>query len=101
MNRVSNTIGFRIAAGYSILVMVSYMALMMISYFFLSSALRHKDTEQVSVELQSLRSTYMEGGIDSFQELVLTNDKFRKNNPFFTRVFGREGQAARIYFPQF
>jgi signal transduction histidine kinase len=99
--KINNTIGLRIAAGYSLLMLLSFLALMVIAYFFLSATLARHDRDQVSVELQSLRAQYLEGGMDSFEQTVLKNDQFRKNNPFFTRVVNQAGQTVRIYFPQY
>ena len=101
LKKLNSTIGLRIAAGYSLLMLVSILALMVISYFFLSSTLTRHDREQVSVELQSLRAQYLEGGLNSFEQTVLKNDQFRKNNPFFTRVVDPAGHTVKMYFPQY
>jgi signal transduction histidine kinase len=99
--KINSTIGMRIAAGYSLLMLLSFLVLMVIAYFFLSATLARHDRDQVSVELQSLRAQYLEGGMDSFEQTVLKNDQFRKNNPFFTRVVDQAGQTVRMYFPQY
>lgn len=99
--KINSTIGLRIAAGYSLLMLLSFLALMVISHFFLSTTLARNDRYQVSVELQSLRAQYLEGGVASFEQTVLKNDQFRKNNPFFTRVVSQAGKTVRIYFPQY
>lgn len=99
--KLNSTIGLRIAAGYSLLMLFSILALMVIAYLFLSSALHRHDREQVSIELQSLRAQYLEGGLNSFEQTVLKNDQFRKNNPFFTRVVDRSGHTVKMYFPQY
>ena len=78
--KINSTIGLRIAAGYSLLMLLSFLALMVITYFFLSATLARNDRDQVSVELQSLRAQYLDGGMDSFDQTVLKNDQFR---PFF------------------
>lgn len=99
--KINSTIGLRIAAGYSLLMLLSFLVLMVIAYFSLSATLARHERDQVSVELQSLRAQYLEGGMDSFEQTVLKNDQFRKNNPFFTRVVDRAGQTVRMYFPQY
>lgn len=97
--KLNSTIGLRIAAGYSLLMLVSILILVVIAYFFLSSALTRHDREQVSIELESLRARYLEGGMPSFEQTVLKNDEFRKNNPFFTRLVDRSGRTIELYFP--
>ncbi|MBE0597586.1 MAG: HAMP domain-containing histidine kinase [Desulfuromonadales bacterium] len=99
--RVDSTIGFRIAAGCSLLVLLSSLALMAIAYWFLASTLAHHDREQVLVELQSLRGEYLEGGIDAFIKAVQDNDRFRRNNPFFTRIANGSEESGRVFFPQY
>jgi methyl-accepting chemotaxis protein len=99
--KLNNTIGLRIAAGYSLLMLLSILILVAIAYAFLSSTLTRHDRDQVSIELQSLRAQYLEGGMNSFEQTVLQNDQFRKNNPFFTRVVDRSGHTSKMYFPQY
>ncbi len=99
--KLNNTIGLRIAAGYSLLMLLSILILVAIAYAFLSSILTRHDRDQVSIELQSLRAQYLEGGMNSFEQTVLQNDQFRKNNPFFTRVVDRSGHTSKMYFPQY
>lgn len=99
--RVGSTIGFRIAAGCSLLVLLSSLVLMAIAYWFLASTLARNDREQVLVELQSLREKYLQGGVDSFIKTVQENDRFRRNNPFFTRIPGGVGDAGKVFFPQY
>lgn len=99
--RIYSTIGLRIAAGYSLLMLFSFLTLMVIGYFFLASTMARSDQQQVSVELQSLRARYLAGGMESFEQTVLNNDQFRKNNPFFTRVFDQSGSTLQLYFPQY
>ena len=98
--RLSGSIGFRIAAGYSLLVFLSFLLLLLIAYGFLTSNLARNDREQVMVELQSLRDKYLAGGLPAFEAAVADNDRFRKNNPFFTRS-RQPGEQAEVYFPQY
>jgi signal transduction histidine kinase len=98
--RLSSTIGFHIAAGYSLLVFVSFLLLLGIAYSFLTATLTRTDHEQVAVELQSLRENYLAGGYAVFEKAVIDNDRFRKNNPFFTRIRYKD-EPARIFFPQY
>ncbi|BCR06739.1 two-component sensor histidine kinase [Desulfuromonas versatilis] len=91
----------RIAAGYSLLTLLSFLVLMAIGYGFLAANLARGEREQVSIELQSLRERYLAGGVPAFEALVLANDRFRRNNPFFTRIDGWAGEVPRVYFPQY
>jgi len=100
IKRLRSTIGFRIAAGYSLLVLLSFLLLLAIGYGFLTSTLARNDREQVQVELQSLRDKYLAGGLEAFEEAVADNDRFRKNNPFFTRI-RQQHAPAKVYFPQY
>ena len=100
IKRLRSTIGFRIAAGYSLLVLLSFLLLLAIAYGFLTSTLARNDREQVQVELQSLRDKYLAGGLEAFEEAVADNDRFRKNNPFFTRS-RQQHAAVKVYFPQY
>ncbi len=98
--RLSSTIGFRIAAGYSLLVFFSFLLLMGIAYSFLTATLARNDREQVGIELQILREAYASGGLAEFEQAVIDNDRYRKNNPFFTRIRLNDG-TTRIFLPQY
>ncbi len=99
--KLPSTIGLRIAAGYSVLTLLSFLILMAIGYSFLATTLARGEREQVTIELESLRDRYLAGGVPAFEALVLENDRFRKNNPFFTRIDGWAGEVPRVYFPQY
>jgi signal transduction histidine kinase len=101
VTRLGSTIGFRIAAGYSLLALASFLALMGVAHLSLAATLARHDMEQVVVELESLREQYREGGMDTFEQAVLINDRSRRNNPFFTRVCDASGRTVRGYFPQY
>jgi len=97
---IRNTIGFRIAAGYSFLAALNFLALVLIAYLFLSSTLALRDRDQVRVELEGLRTQYLDGGLAAFTTAVKRNDSYRKNNPFFTRIVDNLGNTITIFFPQ-
>lgn len=99
--RISNTISFRVAAVYSLVFAFSFIAITLIAYLFLDSTLHRRDREQVRVELQSLRDQYLAGGTTLFEQTVLNNDRFRKNNPFFTRIIDHEGRSVQVFFTQY
>ncbi|OQA32948.1 MAG: Alkaline phosphatase synthesis sensor protein PhoR [Betaproteobacteria bacterium ADurb.Bin341] len=99
--RISNTISFRVAAVYSLVFAFSFIAITLIAYLFLDSTLHRRDREQVRVELQSLRDQYLAGGRALFEQTVLNNDRFRKNNPFFTRIIDHKGHSVQVFFTQY
>lgn len=99
--KYNSTIGWRIAAGYSLLMLFSSVVLMAIAYFFLSSTLVRNDREQVSLEMQSLLARYVDGGWPALEQTVLKNDQFRKNNPFFTRIVDPAGRTVKLFLPQY
>jgi len=96
-----STISFRIAAVYALVFVLSVLTVSLMAYLFLGNALLTRDREQVRIELQSLSSHYQLGGQPAFEQTVLNNDRFRKNNPFFTRIIDRNGRTVRTFFPQY
>lgn len=98
--RLSSTIGFRIAAGYSLLVFASFLLLIGIAYSFLTATLARNDREQVGIERQILRDAYLAGGLADFEKAVIDNDRYRKNNPFFTRIRLLDG-TSKVFLPQY
>lgn len=95
------TIGFKIAAAFSLLFSCSFIGLTIFAYLFLEATLSHQERQMVMVEVQSLQEQYRTGGWAAFQNTVLENDRFRKNNPFFVRIIGARDRAEQIFFPQY
>ena len=93
------TIGFRIAARYSVLFALSFLILSVLAYLLLGAALVRQDRELVGNELESLRGQHQSGGWAAFRETVIENNRFRKNNPFFTRMLDAQNRTREVFFP--
>ena len=91
-------IGFKIAAGYSALFAVSFIALAIIAYLLVGTTLAHQDREKVAGEIESLHSQYETGGWAAFHDTVVENNRVRKNNPFFTRSLAMATRGEMVFF---
>ena len=92
-------IGFKIAAGYTLLFFISFMTLAAVSYLLVDSTLARQEREMITAEIESLRGQYETGGWAAFRDMVVENNRFRKNNPFFIRVPDAPTQEDLIFFP--
>ncbi|MBU4055908.1 MAG: hypothetical protein KKA41_16240, partial [Proteobacteria bacterium] len=99
--KVPRTIGFKIAAGYSFLFACSFVGLTIFAYLFLENTLARQDRQMIRDEVESLQGHYNSGGWAAFNQTVMDNDRFRKNNPFFTRVIQGPEKEEKIFFPQY
>ncbi|MBU4315895.1 MAG: HAMP domain-containing histidine kinase [Proteobacteria bacterium] len=99
--KVPRTIGFKIAAGYSFLFACSFVGLTIFAYLFLESTLARQDRQMIRDEVESLQGHYNSGGWAAFNQTVVDNDRFRKNNPFFTRVIQGPAKGEMVFFPQY
>ena len=99
--KFSRTIGFKIAAGYSLLFACSFFGLTVFGYIFLEATLARQDRRMVLEEVESLQEQYRAGGWTAFQHTVLANDQYRKNNPFFTRVLKDPNGKPTVFLTQY
>lgn len=99
MWKLGRTIGVKIAAGYTVLFFFSLMALAITAYLMVGNTLARQDREMVAGEIESLRSQYENGGWKAFHDTVVDNNRFRKNNPFFTRVPATSTRGETVFFP--
>lgn len=95
----NRAIGFKIAAGYTLLFFLSFMTLEAIAYFLVGNTLARQEREMIAAEIESLRGRYETGGWSAFREKVIENNRFRKNNPFFTRVPHTPANEDVVFFP--
>ncbi len=95
------TIGFKIAAGYSLLFAFSFVGLTVFAYLFLETTLARQDRRMIAGEVESLQEQYRTGGWEAFYRRVTEIDSYRKNNPFFTRSLKRDGSDSLIFLPQY
>ncbi len=96
-----SSIGFKIAVGYTLLFTLSFASLTVFAYVLLDNAVARRDRVMVENEVQSLKRQYENGGWKAFHIQVQENDRFRKNNPFFTRAVEAPGRGGRVFFPQY
>ena len=99
MWKLGKTIGFKIAAGYTVLFFFSLLALAITAYWLVGNTLARQDREMIAGEIESLRSQYENGGWNAFHDTVVDNNRFRKNNPFFTRVPATSTGSDLVFFP--
>ncbi len=97
--KLPKTIGFKIAAGYSVLFSLSFVALAVFAYLLVGATLARQDRDRIAAEMENLRNQYESGGWEAFHDTVVDNNRFRKNNPFFTRVLATTTRSDRVFFP--
>jgi signal transduction histidine kinase len=95
------TIGFKIAAGYSLLFACSFIALTVFAYLFQETTLTRQDRQMIASEVEILQQKYRAGGWNTFSRRVTEIDNYRKNNPFFTRSLKYGGRDSVIFLPQY
>lgn len=95
----SKTIGFRLAIWYSIIFILSSVALFVLAYFFLSSSIQQKDRQIIESKLKEYEAQYQTGGISSLKDKVTSDRHSGKPKSFFVRVIGRSGNTLFLSLP--
>jgi len=99
MWKFNKTIGFKIAAGYAALFFLSYLVLAIIAYLAVGSTLARQERDKILAEIESLSSKYESGGWKALHDTIVENNRYRKNNPFFTRVLAANDRQDLVFFP--
>ncbi|MBC8433094.1 MAG: HAMP domain-containing histidine kinase [Desulfobacterales bacterium] len=91
--------GFRLSVWYSAFFITSSALLLIVAYFFLSSALKAQDWDAILSELNELVSEYEKGGLTLVESEVVEYNKFHRKNPFFIRIAENSNRTVHIFFP--
>jgi len=91
------TIGYKVAAWYSGIFILSSMALFFIIFFFLSSILKQQDADEILREINEIVSVYEYGGVSSLEHFILDNQVQRRTNPLFIRIFTEDNKTRFIF----
>jgi len=91
--------GFRLSLWYSAFFITSSALLLIVAYFFLSSALKAQDRDAILSELNELASEYEIGGMTLVESEVMEYNKFHRKNPFFIRVAENSNRTFNIFSP--
>jgi len=99
LNRIRKTIGFRLILWYSIIFILSSLALFFSAYLYLSSSIRQRDREIIQSELNECATKYYKGGINALQKEVEFEKRVSGKNSFFVRLAGAENTALLLNIP--
>jgi signal transduction histidine kinase len=99
-DRLRHTFGFRLAVWYTAIFVVSSLALIALTYFLLSAALRQYDREIVQSTLVEYAAAWLRGGEPAVAAAIRNNQAAAGYEPLFVRAVGRFGGVAFLNAPQ-
>ena len=94
-NRKRKTIGFRLAAWFSLVFILSSLAVFALAYFLLSVSLQQQDRQIIESELKLLASRYETHGLQAVVEEI----NARHRGSLFVRVAGPHNQTLLQHVP--
>jgi signal transduction histidine kinase len=100
LRTAGKTISFRIAAGYSLLFLVSCLILFAMAYLFVYATLTRQSRDSVLVEANNLSERYQSGGLAAFEEAVRDTYNVQKWSPFLIRTLTGGGKTRKFYYPR-
>ncbi len=92
---MSRTIGFRLAAWYALIFVLSALALFTLAYFLLSNALKEHDHEAIESEVQRYRTLEQSGG----RAALLAAAQAQRKETMFVRVAGPQNETLFAHMP--
>ncbi|MBI4461920.1 MAG: HAMP domain-containing histidine kinase [Acidobacteria bacterium] len=95
LDRKRKTIGFRLAAWYGLVFIVSSLAVFGLAYFLLSVALQQKDWEIIESQLKLYASRYESEGLEAIRGEIDAGHK----ESLFVRVAGPRNQTLLQHIP--
>ena len=94
INRIRKTIGFRMAAWYSVIFIASCALFFLAGSWLLSSSLRQADQELVRSKLNQYAAQYQKGGVSALKDGV-----GKDSAKFFVRLSGNQNQTIFLALP--
>ncbi len=91
--RLRGTFGFRLGLWYAGLFVAGGLALVLLTYALLASALAQRDRELVLAALQQYVAQYTRGGLPALQEAVGSDRVAGRHEGLFVRVLGPGSEA--------
>ena len=99
-NRLRNTFGLRLALWYAAIFVGSSLALIALTYFLLSAALRQYDRELIQSTLVEYAAAWQRGGEPALAAAIRRNQAAAGYEPLFVRTVGPFGGVAFLNAPQ-
>jgi signal transduction histidine kinase len=99
IDRAHKSLGFRLAAWYSVSLILSSLAVAIISYFFLSSSLRD-NRKLIELKLKHYLSLAEQGGIQAIQKAAGSQRNPNRRTSFFVRVVDSSDRTVFLSHPQ-
>jgi|RhiMetdeSRZDD1v2_1073273.scaffolds.fasta_scaffold88232_3 signal transduction histidine kinase len=93
------TLSFRLTLWYSAIFTLSCLALFIISYFLLSSAVRKKDEEAIRSKLKQYASEFQRDGIEAFFKEVVDENRILGDEGFFVRFKVSSAEKPFVSIP--
>lgn len=99
LDKITQKIGFRLAAWYSALIISSMAVLFLIAYFFLSSTLENRDIQEVQSEISELETELFGGGIEGIRSFVESHLSNRLKRQLFIRIADHDNCTLYQFSP--
>ena len=99
INKITGTIGFRLAVWYSGLILAGMILLFAITFFFLSATLKTRDHQEIQSEISELASEFNSRGIEGINTFVHSHLSKRLRNILYIRVADKDSQTLFLASP--
>ena len=93
------SIGFKVAAWYTVIFMGSALLIFLIAYLFLAGTLKKQDHEEISLELAEIASLYEIGGIRALESFLSESQRSGRSKPLFIRISDKSHRTIHVFSP--
>ncbi len=93
LRRLTRTVGFRLAFGYSILLTISAGAILSVAYYALSVSLEHRDSESLREKFHDMESDALTSSLMQLRAESRFERKRGRRGPFFMRIIAASGEG--------
>ncbi|MBU1170474.1 MAG: HAMP domain-containing histidine kinase [Proteobacteria bacterium] len=99
IDKLTEKIGFKMASWYSGLMISSMIILFLIAYFFLSSTLENRDSQEIQSEISELETEYNNGGLEGIRVFVDSHLSSRLKHLLFIRIADNHNHTLYQFCP--
>jgi signal transduction histidine kinase len=100
LDQFRKTIGFRLAAWYSFILVVSFVMVFLFAYLYLSSSIRQYERDDIQIELNECADQYQKGGLEALQKEVEIEQHVTGEDSFFVRLVAPENRTVFLHVPE-
>lgn len=100
LNYIKKNFVVGLTLWYTIIFVISFFILFVISYIFISETIKHNDQEDIAIEFNELELKYREGGLNALKDELNFEILVSGDNLYFVRIADDQNKTVYLNIPE-